>query len=401
MDRSVIVYFTSYGLSILGNSVAAIVLPLVVLQTTGRALDAGIVAAATAVPAVLAGLLMGSLVDRLDRRRMSILTDLVSTAAVAALPLIDSSIGLALGWFVLFGVIGSFGDVPGLTARETLLPGVQRRSGLSYERLVSLRESLGAVTMLIGPAIAAFLVVRLEGAGALWVTAGLAFAAALTTLLLPRDVGRVAPPTGAAAGGTIAHLREGWTWLFRRSPLVRAVTILNLALVIVLTALQGLILPVHFTSLGREGMLGPVLSALAAGMLVGSGAYALLSGRGSRRLWFAVSLVGSVGAVGLVAALPATAWILTGAVLLGGFGGVLSAVLGVVMIESIPDAIRGRVMGTQNAAMTGAPAIGVFGSAMMVEHTSITTAGVVVAVTWLVAVGVALVVPPLRRLQPA
>ena len=58
MNRTVLAYLTSYGVSFLGNSVAAVVLPLVVLQTTGSALDAGLVAAATALPAFAAGLLM-------------------------------------------------------------------------------------------------------------------------------------------------------------------------------------------------------------------------------------------------------------------------------------------------------------------------------------------------------
>ena len=109
MNRTSIVFLGSYGLSILGNSVAAVVLPLVVLQSTGSALDAGIVAAATAVPAVLAGLFMGGVVDRVHRRSVSIVTDLVSAGAMAALPLVDATAGLSLGWFVFSGSSGHSG----------------------------------------------------------------------------------------------------------------------------------------------------------------------------------------------------------------------------------------------------------------------------------------------------
>ncbi|MGB7425123.1 MAG: MFS transporter, partial [Ornithinimicrobium sp.] len=115
------VYLASYTLSGLGNSVAAIVLPLVVLQTTGSALAAGTVAAATVVPAVLAGLLMGVVIDRINRRTSSVITDLISAAAMFALPVVDMITGLSVGWFVLFGIIGAVGDVPGITAREALL----------------------------------------------------------------------------------------------------------------------------------------------------------------------------------------------------------------------------------------------------------------------------------------
>ncbi len=402
MDRSVLVYLSSYAFSSLGNSMAAVVLPLVVLTTTGSPLDAGIVAAATAGPAVLAGLLMGGLIDRYDRRTMSVVTDLVSAAAIAALPVVDLVTGLSLGWFVLFGILSSFGDVPGLTARETLVPGVQRRSGVRSERIVGLRESVAAVTMMVGPAVAASLVVLLGGPGALWVTAGLALVAALTTLLLPRDVGRVTPSEADhSPRRSGSEMVAGMVWLARRSPLVLSVTLVNLVMVTVLVALQGLVLPVHFTLLGQEGRLGLVLTCLAAGMLVGSGTYAMVSARLRRRVWLTLSLVGSVAGIGVIGALPGVGWILTGAALFGLFAGVLGALFGVVMIETIPDELRGRVMSAQNALMTVSPAVGILGAGVLVEYVSPAAAGAVAAGTWSVAVLVALLLRPLRRLDAA
>lgn len=398
MDRSVAVYLTSYAFSSLSNSVAAVVLPLVVLATTGSALDAGIVAAATAGPAVLAGLLMGGLIDRFNRRTMSIVTDLISAAAIAALPIVDLVTGLSLWWFVLFGIQSSFGDVPGLTARETLVPGVQRHSGTSFERIVGLRESVSAVTMMVGPAAAASLVVLLHGSGALWVTAGLSLVAALTTILLPKDIGRRTPAVpGFSPRSGLAEMVAGMVWLARGSSLVLSVTLVNLAMVTVLIALQGLILPVHFTQLGQEGRLGLVLSFLAAGMLFGSGAYAMASARLSRRAWLTVALVGSLIGIGAIGALPAVGWILGGASIFGLFAGILGALFGVVMIETIPDRLRGRVMSAQNALFTLSPAISILGAGVLIEYVSLTAAGAVAAGVWFAAVVIALVLRPLRH----
>lgn len=400
MDRSVVVYLTSYAFSSLGNSVAAVVLPLVVLATTRSALDAGIVAAATAGPAVLAGLLMGGLIDRYDRRTMSIVTDLISAVGIAALPIVALVSDLSLGWFVLFGILSSFGDVPGLTARETLVPGVQRRSGLAFERIVGLRESVSAVTLMVGPAAAASLVVLLGGTGALWVTAGLALVAALTTFLLPRDVGRhPSRETQSSARQSTRELVAGVVWLARRSPLVLSVTLVNLALVTVLVALQGLILPVHFTLLGQEGRLGLVLTSLAAGMLLGSGTYAFGSARLRRRTWLIISLGGSLVGVGIIGALPPVGWILAGAAAFGLFAGILGALFGVVMIETIPDDLRGRVMSGQNALFTLAPAVGILGAGVLVEYASLAAAGAVVTGVWFSAVLAAAALRPLRRID--
>ncbi|MEO9323058.1 MFS transporter [Nocardioides sp. C4-1] len=399
MTRTSLAYLASYGLSMLGNSAAAVVLPLVVLQATGSALDAGVVAAATAVPAVVAGLVMGGVVDRVHRRTASVVTDLVSAAAVAALPLVDLVTGLSVGWFVLFGVIGSFGDVPGLTAREALLPGVAARSGLTVDRLVALREGTGAVTMLVGPAVGAGLVVLLDGPGALWVTAGTSAAAALVTLALPREVGAIDPTTPPPTS-RLAHLREGWTVLLG-SPFLRAVTLLNLVLAIVLTAVQGLVLPVHFTALGQEGRLGLVLSSLALGLLVGAGVYAGVGSRLSRRTWFVAGMTGSIAGIALIGALPPVGLVLAGAVVLGVTGGLLGTVTGALMTERIPDHVRGRVTGTQNAVLTAAPSLGVLGAGVAVEVGSLALAGWLVVGLWTACVAVALLAPSLRDLEPA
>src|SRR5690349_6734801 len=113
MNRVSLAYLASYVLSLLGNSIAGVVFPLLVLQTTGSVLATGAVAVASALPAAVAGLVMGVVIDKINRRTASVLTDVISALSVAALPLVDATVGLALGWFVLFAVIGSFGDVPG------------------------------------------------------------------------------------------------------------------------------------------------------------------------------------------------------------------------------------------------------------------------------------------------
>jgi len=400
MNRSVLAYLTSYGISFLGNSVAAVVLPLVVLQTTGSALDAGIVAAATALPAVLAGLFMGSVVDRFDRRVISVLTDVVSGAAVAALPLVALFTDLSVGWFVLFGILGSFGDVPGLTAREALLLPVSRRSSWTIDRLVGLRESLAAIAMVIGPAIAAGLVTVLDGTQALWVTAGLSLLAAVVTLVLPRDIGVIdTTPVGTSPRAVLAHLGEGWSLLFRRSPFLLSVTLLNLVLATSLAAVQGLVLPVHFTLTGNEGQLGLVLSSLAVGMLVGSGVYAAVGTRLPRRAWFVGGLLGSAVGFLVMGMLPSVWIVFTGAAMVGTFGGMVGTVLGVLMAERIPEVLRGRVTGTQNALITLAPSLGILGAGVLVEFVSLEAAGLAVGLLWSAAVLVALVVRPLRDLS--
>ncbi|MDP9795181.1 MFS family permease [Catenuloplanes nepalensis] len=414
MNRASGAYLASYVLSLLGNSVAGVALPLIVLQTTGSVLATGAVAIASALPAVVAGLLMGVVIDRINRRTASVLTDLVSAASVAALPLLDSAVGLSLGWFVLSAVVGSFGDVPGLTAREAMLPGIVRTGGMGAERLLGLREAAAAVVMLIGPGAAGILITTFEGTEVLWITAALSGAAALVTLLIPRRAGALttngpaaaaAGPAAAAAGpvsaeARSARLRDGWRVLVR-SPFLLVTTLLSTVLVLVLSGFQALVLPVYLTLAGRPELLGFVLSALALGLLAGGGVYAAAGGRGPRRAWFVTGTVLTVTGFGGMASLASPWLILASAGVVGLGNGLFGSLLGVLMVERIPDEMRGRIMGTQNSIMTLAPALGMGAAAILTEWSGARTAAIALSAAWAVAAAYALWAPALRTLTPA
>lgn len=82
-------FLASNALSLLGNSIAAVALPLILLATTGDALAAGTLALICAVPQMVIGVVGGAALDRFNRRDISILSDLVSAASVALIPVVD------------------------------------------------------------------------------------------------------------------------------------------------------------------------------------------------------------------------------------------------------------------------------------------------------------------------
>ena len=73
-------------LSGLGNGVAMVAVPWLVLDLTGSAGAAGVVAGVTALPLLLSSLFSGTVVDLIGRRRTSVISDLFSAASVAAIP---------------------------------------------------------------------------------------------------------------------------------------------------------------------------------------------------------------------------------------------------------------------------------------------------------------------------
>ena len=121
---AVLRYLISDGLSLIGNAIAGVVLPLVLLARTGDVMAAGSLALICAVPQFVCGVLGGALLDRMNRRTVCIASDLISALSCMMLPVIDEIWGLSFGWFVLCGLLGAVGDVPGMSARDALLPAV-------------------------------------------------------------------------------------------------------------------------------------------------------------------------------------------------------------------------------------------------------------------------------------
>ncbi|WP_301187149.1 hypothetical protein [Corynebacterium stationis] len=77
------IYLGSAGMSALGNSIAGIVWPWIVLERTGDPAAAGLVAAAVAVPSVIFASLGGYRIDTVGRKPMSVISDIISGASVA------------------------------------------------------------------------------------------------------------------------------------------------------------------------------------------------------------------------------------------------------------------------------------------------------------------------------
>ena len=383
-------YLLADALSLFGNAVAAVALPWLVLVRTGDAAAAGAIAAAAALPMLLAAVVGGWVVDRFGRRRISVAADLLSAASIAALPLVDAWTGLTLAWFIALGVAGALFDVPGMTAREALGPDVAAAAKVPLERLSGLREGVDGVVLMVGPAIAGGLLALLDPVLVLWVTAGCSALAALVTATLPSGV-------GAAAGDRVrlAEMGAGLTVL-RKDRMLGALTLLTVGAVCVIAPLQGILLPVHLVAEQAPAVLGLVITALALGGLVGAGVYATVGTRWARRPTFTGALlVMSVGVVGM-ALLPPAPLLLLASVLVGLGSAPMSAMLTVVVAERIPELLRGRVMGVQNAAVLTAAPAGLLGAGLLVAGSGLRPTGILVAGLWLLVVAAALLAPALR-----
>lgn len=402
------VYFTSYGLSLLGKGIASVVLPLLVLGRTGDILAAGVLATVATAASAATGIVAGLLVDRVDRRTVSIVSDLLAAVSIAALPLVDALWGLDMTWFLTLAVVGAAVRVPGMTAQETLLPALARLAPPSpgrLDRLVATRETVGNTLVLAGPGLGGLLVAVLGLTPALLLTtAATSLLAALTTLLLDPRTGRVperdANGAGGAARRAVADLWTSWRFL-ARNRLVLGATLITAMLIAVLSSLQTTLMPAYFTAQDLPALAGLTLSALAAGSIAGSALYAATAGRVSRRTWFVIGMTGLILGFTAIGSLASPWLVLAGAALVGLTNAPASAILGVLTIEATPDAMRGRVLGAQNTVMLAAPALTTAPLAAVAAVAGLPVAGAVLAGLAAVTAVIALAVPAFRSLDDA
>ena len=114
-----------------GNGISLVAFPWLVLQRTGSATEASIVAGAGTLPLLFATLIAGTAVDFMGRRRVAMLADAMSALSVAAIPVLALTLGVGvLSTAVLAGLaaLGAFFDPAGMTARLSMLPEAARRA---------------------------------------------------------------------------------------------------------------------------------------------------------------------------------------------------------------------------------------------------------------------------------
>jgi MFS family permease len=124
-------FWTGQTISNLGSSFTQWAVPLLVFQLTRSALNLGIASAATFLPYLLFGLLLGAWMDRVDRKRAMIALDSLNTAVILSIPLVAEFWHLTVWWiygvtfiqstiFIAFSA-GEFAAIPSLVSTDDLV----------------------------------------------------------------------------------------------------------------------------------------------------------------------------------------------------------------------------------------------------------------------------------------
>ena len=396
----VLLILSSAFLAAAANGISMVAFPWLVLQRTGSATDASVVAAAATLPLLVATLVAGTAVDFLGRRRVSMLSDAMSAASVAAIPVLVETQGIdALTTVVLAGLAaaGSFFDPGGMTARLSMLPEAAGRAGWTLDRTNSIYEAVFNLAYITGPGIGGLLIATIGGVNTMWVTAA-AFGCSILTIAVLRLPGTARPDREQRPDGVVSGVLEGLKFVWHNKVL-RTLGLIDLSVTALYLPMESVLFPKYFTDRNEPAHLGWVLMALSVGGLVGALSWTVIS-KFARRRTTVLTAVLTFGAASLIISLlPPLPMILILCAVVGLVYGPIGPIYNSVMQTRTPEHMRGRVVGVMTSMTYAAGPVGFMLAGPLIDRFGLPFTFLALAVPILLIGLAAPWIPALRELD--
>lgn len=341
--------WTGQAVSSTGDYFTLLAIPIFVNRLTGSVMLVGLSFIATALPALFLGPVAGVFVDRMDRRKMMIASDVLRGLLMLSLLTIRDASQV---WIVyLVGFLVSCVSQFFFPARGAVLPLIvtDPQDLLAANGSLRVIQSIG---MLAGPALAGFSISR-WGEQAAFIADGSSFlisAAAIGLMTMPRTTQPVITPEANRLSGVWKELRDGLVFLFASRVALGVLICMTMAS-LGFSTVNMIWIPYLQRRFGvGAGGLGIADAALGVGMLISG----MLIGQLGRWLNKTVMSAGGLALIGMVyasiALLPAFGWIIAWQFLAGLALTPMQSALDTTLQLIVPDLKRGRVGSAMNAA---------------------------------------------------
>lgn len=395
---AVVALLSGQGLSGLGDMLAGIALPWFVLQATGSPGLTAVTGFASLVPLVIGGIVGGAVVDRFGFRPVSVAADVASGVTIAIIPILALAGALEIWHVVLLAFLGSLLDIPGQTARQSVLPALAEAAEIRLERLNAAAETIRRLTHLAGPPLAGLLIVLIGPPAVLWLDVG---SFAISVLLVIGLVPAMRPSVDGDPEHWFARVKEGFAFL-AREPLLRTLVLIIGAVNVLMNPIFLVVLPVYANSTtGQAVDLGLLIGAFGVGSVIAAVSFGAFAARVPRAALIRAGLLTTAVPVWVLSTIPpvpiAMAAMLLIGLAVGGIGPLILTVLG----ERTPVRLRGRVFGTYATLVDGAIPFGVLITGLLLEAVPLGLAVGTIAALYSAVALVALVARPLGGLSAA
>lgn len=325
-------------LSTLGSSVgtllAAIALAIDVKDRTNSGLWVGAVLIVEFLPTIVVGLLLGPLLDRLERRSLMVGADLLRAAVFCALPFASSAaeiVGLALvaGLATGFFRPAVYAGVPNLVPEDQL------------PEANALLQTVENVSWAFGPILGGILTAAAGPHTAYWINAVSFLISALLVVRIPK---RLLQSGTALTRGHWRDLADGFVAVLRSRPLLAVLVGWGIAsLGIGAVSLSEVFLAKDTLHAGDFGY-GLLYGGIGTGLVLGSWwSSSVVERFGTPRTYVGALLVMAIG-FGAGAAAP-NVWVAAACCLVGGVGDGVAIICNALLVQrGAADRVRGRAL---------------------------------------------------------
>lgn len=362
--RNFRLFFFGQLISLVGTWMQSLAQQWLVFTLTHSAFQLGVVSAFQFLPVLILSLFAGVVVDRLPKREIIVMTQILFLLLAGVLGVLVISEQVQI-WHVyiiaaLFGVVNAF-DVP---ARQAFMVEMVGKEDLLNG--IALNSSVFNASRIFGPALAALLIAQV-GTGICFLINSASFIAVIVGLLMMRieRVARQAP----VARQPLKQIGEGLSYIRSNERVWLIFAIVSFISVFGIPCYSTL-MPIFATTVLHAGVggLGTLQTTLGLGALVGALLLAYLPPGPLRgRLLLSAAIGGAV----LLAAFGASNSLMLSAVLLAGVGFAVVSVnsAGNALIqEAVPDHLRGRVMSVWGLVLLGLAPFGSFFAGSLGDH---------------------------------
>jgi MFS family permease len=285
------------------------------------------------LPAVVVGLFLGPLLDRISRRGLMIVSDLVRAAVFCTLPFASTAgqivalagiAGLATGFFRP----AVYAGLPNLVDEQELT------------RANSLIQTSENVSWTVAPIIGGALVAAYGPDLAYWLNGASFLVSALLLLRLPADKLQGAL---ALSRGHLRDLKDGFATVIRTRPLLTVLVVWTIVLGAVASSQTAQVFLAKDAFHAGDFGYGLIFGCIGLGLAIGSfGAGTWVERRSVGTVYAGSILLQAVGIAG--AAVAPNVWVSLPCFVVAGIGNGIAVVCNSLLVQrGAPDAIRGRV----------------------------------------------------------
>ena len=284
--------WTAQLVSTIGDALTSLAAGIIVYERTGSALSVGLMLMATAVPTLVVGLIAGVVVDRYDRKKIMIASDLIRAGLVATLPFLLSSTGSVV-WLYVVVMLSSSVTQFFSPANESVLPEIASEEELGAANAIMAIAQFGSTA--VGFAAAGFLATTKSIELVFYIdSATFLFSALMISLV------RIAPlevTEHTTLGEQIRNIGFGAKFIWK-TPILRSLNIVRVPVLIAFGMQNVLLLPFAIHALkATEFEYGLQEGLTSVGFVIGSLLMARLADRLREGQWLVLSFV-AMGADG-------------------------------------------------------------------------------------------------------